>query len=648
MFSPRLISFAILIALSGCSPDSDIQSQLSAQQDSTTQGVSQEANVTAEQQLDAAVARFAVNFIKFQPAMATSLNLSQAQAGHFQRQLPDYSSPGVMAFKQQMQQAADELAAIDTSSLNDKQQQHRLINQVISEYYAGLESFSAGYIDTWAGHLPYIVNQINGPLIDIPAILADQQTINNFNDAQDYLARLSAFALMVGQVEAKVADDAKAGVILPKALFPNTLKFLANFTAVPASEHSLVTSFASKLARAAVNSTDRSPAQSIEQSPSTELSPEKIQALVAKAVAQVETNIYPAYRSLSEFVAALEAKAPTDVGIWAQPNGQAFYQHGIQYLADSSLSADAIHQLGIEEVTRITKEMDNILSANGYREGSVGERMLMLNQEPRFLYENSDAGRQQLLNDLSAEIDLVMTKAPLLFSTLPPQDVVVKRVPIETQAGAAGGSYVPPALDGSRSGVYFINLMDMTSIAKYGLKTLTYHEAVPGHHFQIALNMQQTDIGLMRQNASFNAFIEGWALYAEQVAFEMGMYENDPWGNLGRLKAEVYRAARLVVDTGLHHKKWNREQAISYFAAATGSTEANVASAIDRYIAWPGQALGYKLGMLKIVELREQAKAALGDKFDIRQFHDLILLPGARPMSVVEADVQEWIASNKA
>ncbi|ABE54777.1 protein of unknown function DUF885 [Shewanella denitrificans OS217] len=628
MFSPRLLSLAILIALGGCSPDPIVETQ--PVEISLSQASPQVNLASAEQQLEAAVANFASDFIQLQPAMATSLNLSQGQAGDFQRRLPDYSSQGVQAFKLQMQQAAHALASIEARGLSDEQQRHRLINQVIGQYYAGLADFNAGYIDTWAGHLPYIVNQINGPLIDIPAILADQQTINSLVDGQDYLARLSALALMVGQVQSKVAEDAKEGVILPKALFPNTLKYLANFVASPAAEHSLVTSFATKLSNV------------------PELTPEQVQALTDKAIAQVETNIYPAYRSLTAFMLALEAKAPTEVGIWAQPNGKAFYQHGITYLADSSLGADAIHQLGIDEVTRITKEMDAILSANGYTEGSVGERMLVLNQEPRFLYENSDAGRQQLLNDLSAEIKRVMDKAPSLFSSLPPQEVVVKRVPVETQAGAAGGSYVPPALDGSRAGVYFINLMDMTSIVKYGLKTLTYHEAVPGHHFQIALNMQQTDIGLMRQNASFNAFIEGWALYAEQVAFEMGMYENDPWGNLGRLQAEVYRAARLVVDSGLHHKKWSRAEAISYFATATGSTEANVASAIDRYIAWPGQALGYKLGMLKIVELRELAKTALGDKFDIRQFHDLILLPGARPMSVVEADVNNWIAKKKS
>ena len=206
---------------------------------------------------------------------------------------------------------------------------------------------------------------------------------------------------------------------------------------------------------------------------------------------------------------------------------------------------------------------------------------------------------------------------------------------------------MPPALDGSRPGVYSINLKDMKAQPSFSLKTLTYHEAVPGQHFQISLNMAQTDIGIMRQNGQFNAFTEGWALYSELVAYEMGMYENDPWGNLGRLQAEVYRAARLVVDTGLHHKRWTREQAIDYFHKTTGTAMSDVKSAIERYMAWPGQALGYKLGMLKIVELRDWAKAELKESFDIKAFHDLVLLPGARPLTVLEQDVKRWVKQQK-
>ncbi|MBL4817019.1 MAG: DUF885 domain-containing protein [Shewanella sp.] len=627
MFSKSLIGLSVLVALFGCTNEQTESANNTTGVAAQSTQVAQKANVDTDKRasIDARVAQFTQDFIESQPALATSLNLSSDIAGNFQRQLPDYSPTGMKALQQKMQLAASQLANIDTQNLSDNDKRHVVVNQVIANYYAGDAQFNAGYIDTWGGHLPYIVNQISGPLIDIPAILTDQQTISDLGDAADYLHRLTALAEMTNQVKVKVEADAANGVILPKPLFANTLKFLTKFTEKPASEHSLVTSFQEKL-----NATDKVDAKHRE-------------AFIAQASKLVDEQIYPAYRDVSALMTSLARKAPTDVGIWAQPNGESFYQHGITYLADSNLSADEIHQLGIEEVNRITSEMDSILKANGYNRGSVGERMIQLSSEPRFLYENSDAGRQQLLKDLSKDIEIVMTKAPQLFSTLPPQEVIVKRVPVETEAGAAGGSYIPPALDASRPGVFFINLKDMTSISKYSLKTLTYHEAVPGHHFQIALNMLQKDIGLMRQNASFNPYIEGWALYSELLASEMGMYENDPWGNLGRLKAEAYRAARLVVDTGLHHKKWTRQQAIEYFAEATGSTQKEVTSAIDRYIAWPGQALGYKLGMLKLVELRAKAQQTLGDKFDIRAFHDLILLPGARPMSVVQSDVEQWI-----
>lgn len=249
---------------------------------------------------------------------------------------------------------------------------------------------------------------------------------------------------------------------------------------------------------------------------------------------------------------------------------------------------------------------------------------------------------------MRGEIGTILQKAPDYFSTIPPQPVEVKRIPKAVEAGAPGGYYNGPSLDGSRPGVFSINLKDMKAVPSFGMKTLTYHEAVPGHHFQIALNMLQTEIGLMRQNASFNGYVEGWALYSELLAYEMGMYKDDPFGDLGRLQAEAYRAARLVVDTGLHYKKWTRDQAITYFADATGTAMSDVVSAIDRYIAWPGQALGYKLGMLKLVELREHAKQQLGDKFDIKAFHDVVLLKGARPMALVEEDIKTWINSLKS
>ncbi|WP_281557151.1 DUF885 family protein [Thalassomonas sp. RHCl1] len=614
-----IIALTLLAALSGCSHE--------ASQPSKT---ADEINTYSQAAIDNAVETYTQQFIKQQPALATSLNLSSDVAGNYQGTWPDYSTKGMLAMQHSMRDALVSLKAFDLDAMSDKNSLHLGVNQVIAAYYQGDLAFPGGYIDTWGGHLPYVVSQISGPLIDIPAVLQDQHGISSKADALNYLQRLAAFELLVDAVKSKVLDDAGKGIILPKALFPNTLSYLDNFVAPKADEHGLVTHFAKKLDK-------------LEQ-----LSAQEKQALVVQAAETVATKVYPAYRDIKQTMVALQKRAPSEDGIWAQPGGESFYQHEIRYLADSNLSADEIHQIGLDEVTRITAEMDAILVSQGMKQGSVGERLIKLVDMPQFVYEDSDQGRAQLLADLNKEIDKVMAKAPELFATMPTQEVVVKRVPVASQAGAPGGSYMPPALDGSRPGVYSINLKDMKAQPSFGLKTLTYHEAVPGHHFQISLNMAQKGIGMMRQNAQFNAFTEGWALYSELVAYEMGMYENDPWGNLGRLQAEVYRAARLVVDTGLHHKRWSREQAISYFHNATGTAMSDVESAIDRYMAWPGQALGYKLGMLKIVELRDWAKAELKELFDIKAFHDLVLLPGARPLTLLEQDVKRWVKQQKA
>ncbi|MCG7533630.1 DUF885 domain-containing protein [Pseudoalteromonas sp. OOF1S-7] len=612
------LTLAVAIALSGCAQESRVN-----QADSAATAVAPLSRADIDKQVDA----YTQTFINHQPALATSLKLSADQYGTYANRLPDYSASGMQALQIDMNNAAEKLKRLQAHEMSEDDRLHLRVNEVLARYYAGDAQFSGGYIDTWGGHLPYIVNQLSGPLVDIPNLLKDQHSVENLRDAQNYLTRLEAFATLTEQVRGKLADDAEKGIILPKVLFPNTFGYLNNFTAHSGEKHPLVTSFESKLSKV------------------ESISEEQKAELVRAATALVDQKIYPAYQRVIADLKVLQAKAPEKVGIWAQPGGEAFYQHEITYLADSDLSAQQIHDIGLAEVKRITERMDEILRENGYTTGSVGDRMKQLNDEPRFLYEDSDAGREALLNFLRGEIETINKKAPQYFSTLPPQEVEVRRIPKEIEAGAPGGYYSGPSLDGSRPGVFAINLKDMKAVPSFGMKTLTYHEAVPGHHFQIALNMLQTDIGLMRQNASFNGYIEGWALYSELVAYEMGMYENDPFGDLGRLQAEAYRAARLVVDTGLHYKQWTRQQAIEYFAEATGSAMSDVTAAIDRYIAWPGQALGYKLGMIKLVELRDKARHTLGDKFDIKAFHDVILLKGARPLAIVEDDVDRWVAS---
>ncbi|MFT4941470.1 MAG: hypothetical protein ACI88A_004540, partial [Paraglaciecola sp.] len=275
------------------------------------------------------------------------------------------------------------------------------------------------------------------------------------------------------------------------------------------------------------------------------------------------------------------------------------------------------------------------------------ERMVALSKEPRFLYEDSEAGRGKLIEDVNGFITEVTQKMSPLFKTKPEYQVEVRSFPKETQDSMPGGQYSPPPLDGSIPGIYWINLRDMQAVASFALKTLTYHEANPGHHWQISIALEQKDLPFLRLVAPYNAFIEGWALYSEQIAYELGMYENDPFGNLGRLQDELFRAVRLVVDTGLHHKKWNRDKAIAYMMDVTGTPESSCRAEIERYMAWPGQALGYKLGMLNILKLRTQAEVDLGDKFDLAEFHDVILTGGAVPMAVLKLKIKSWVETKK-
>lgn len=583
----------------------------------------------ANQQLVAMVDNSTVAFIQQQPTLSTMLAIDPSQAGGtYNDRLPDYSIASMQNLQNEMKFGVNQLNSIDSKLLTKTNiLQQKVVTEILN-YYAGDAAFSGGYIDTWGGHLPYIINQISGPLIDVPKLMQEQQAINTMQDARDYLARLSNFDGFVVNVLNKYEDDQRLGIVLPKKLHPKTLGFFDGFLAAEPKDHALVTSFVKKLQASEIDQTSQ-------------------EKMVTKAIELVKNVVYPAYQRARGAVLASADTAKSDDGIWSQPDGENFYLHAIQYLGDSALSADQIHELGLKEVARISTEMDTILVANGYSDGTVSERMVALAQQPEFLYEDSDEGRQALLDDLNIQVQAVMDKAPLYFNTIPSQNVLVKRIPKTSEAGEAGGFYTPPSLDGKRDGIYWINLRDMSAVPKFSLKTLTYHEAVPGHHFQIALNMAQQDIGLLRQNAPFNAYVEGWALYSELVATEMGMYENDPYGDLGRLQAELYRAVRLVVDTGLHRKKWTREQAIEYFHTTTGTSMTDVVAEVERYMAWPGQALGYKLGMLQFVELRELAAQALGAKFDIKAFHDLVLLPGARPMSLVREDVMAWIASQQ-
>ena len=557
---------------------------------------------------------------------ATMYGLSQEDVGkEFADQLTDFSPATEAKLRQQLATLSKNISAYKLSETGTTAIDNQQVMTGLAQYFAGHKDFSIGYIDVWMGLSPFIVNQINGPLIDVPRIMQNDQPITTAQEALNYIARLEKFDAMIASIAEKLAFDSAQNWLPPKSTVTGALRYLKGFTSVEPSAHVFVTNFTDKINKIA------------------SLSEQQKQKLTAQVIEKVTTVVYPAYQSITQVTEQLLTKARNEAGVWAQPNGEAYYQEAISQLGDSSLTADEIHQIGLDEVKRISAEMDTILSHEGYKEGNVGARMVALNDEERFLYEDSQAGREQLLSDLNGYIAEVTTKMAPVFQTKPSYQVQVRSFPVEIQDGAPGGQYSPPAVDGSKPGIYWINLRDMKANPKFGLKTLTYHEANPGHHWQVALNMDQASLPFLRRIAPYNAYAEGWALYSEKVASELGLYDNDPFGDLGRLQAELFRAVRLVVDTGMHHKRWTREQAITYMSEKTGSAASDVVAEIERYITWPGQALGYKLGMLKILSLREQAKAELGDKFDLSAFHDVVLLGGAVPMVVLDRNVNQWI-----
>jgi len=356
--------------------------------------------------------------------------------------------------------------------------------------------------------------------------------------------------------------------------------------------------------------------------------------------------VIPAYQKLLVQMESLRAKATRNDGVWALPDGDKFYQYTVESQTTTTLKATDIYETGLSEVARIGADMDAILTATGFTKGSRAERMQTMAKSPSQVYADSDEGRVQILKDYQAIIDEITKGLDTYFITKPKALVEVKRVPVFTEKTAPGAYYSPPPLDGSRPGIFYANLRDLTEQPKFTMRTLAYHEAVPGHHMQISIAQELKGLPIFRTVVPFTAYAEGWALYAEQLAWEAG-YQQEPLDNLGRLRDEMFRAVRLVVDTGIHAKKWTREQAIDYMMANTGMPEAEVVTEIERYFVMPGQALSYKVGMLKILELRERAKKTLGPKFNLREFHDEVLKNGSLPLTVLERVIDAWIAAKR-
>lgn len=485
----------------------------------------------------------------------------------------------------------------------------------------------------WAGAwLPvgasvYAVDQLFSVPVSLPQFMDNQHPVRDEAGARSYIARLHAIGTKLDQIRANFDLQARHGVLPPQVAMEGAAEQFRSLLA-PAPEASpFVLSLKRRIERIDA------------------ITPQRRQALIADAVAAVRSATNPGYQRLLARLDEEIARKPGSRGLWALPGGDAFYDASLRWNTSTDLDADEIHRIGVAEVARIEREMDALLRKQGMKEGTVGERMSALTKDARFQYADSDAGREELMDDIRARLAALQPHVPKYFGRQPPQALEVRAVPKESQANAPGAYYISPALDGSRPGVYFINLGNLEANTRWSLPTLTYHEGSPGHHFQISIGQTLTDLPMLRRSLNPSAFTEGWAMYAEQLASEMGLYEGDPCGELGRLRAELFRSVRLVVDTGLHRKRWTPEQAIDYMHDRTGMPVAEVRSEVVRYLVQPGQACSYKIGHLKFVELRERARKRLGKRFDIRAFHDLVLGNGAVPLAVLEASVDDWIAS---
>jgi len=478
----------------------------------------------------------------------------------------------------------------------------------------------------------YPVNQLFGVQSQTPDFLINQHRIDDRRGADDYLSRLGEVGRKFDQVQEGLQLREQKGIVPPRFVVERVLTEMRGFAAKTAAENPLCVNFSAKVEAL------------------KDVSAEDKPALKARCPEAVERVVRPAYGKLIAFFEGQLTRATTDDGVWKLPDGAAFYAWRLRQQTTTNMTPEQVHALGLAEVARIDAQMRTILSAQGQLQAgeTPAQAMARLAKDPRFLYPNTDEGRQAALAEYKRMIDAQLVRSRQVIGMSPKAPIEVKRVPEFKEKTAPGAYYDMPALDGSRPGVFYANLRNMNDLPKFGMRTLSIHEGVPGHHFQIALAQEQQGGPTFRKVLPFTAYMEGWALYAEWLGSELGVYQNDPFSDLGRLQAEMFRAVRLVVDTGIHSKRWTREQAIAYMVGHTGIPEAEVTAEIERYIVDPGQACAYKVGMLAIRAARERAEKALGAKWNAeaeKAFHDLVLKGGALPLAILDEQVDEWIKS---
>lgn len=512
--------------------------------------------------------------------------------------------------------------AIDVSKLDAQTTiSYRLFTQ-------RLENEIADY--QWRFH-NYPVNQMFGIHSQVPAFLINQHSISNADEAQAYISRVKGAEVLIGQLVEELKLREAKGIIAPKFVFPHVIRDSKNIlVGAPFDEgedSTLLADFTKKVNK-------------------LEIADEEKAQLIADVNTALVNHLKPGYEGLVSYLTELETKADTKDGAWKFPNGEAFFNNALNRTTTTDLTADQIHEIGLSEVTRIHNEMRDIMKQVEF-DGSLAEFFEFMRNDKQFYYDDTEEGRQRYIDEAVALIDDMKGRLDSLFLTKPKADMIVKRVEAFREKSAGKAFYQQPAPDGSRPGTYYANLYKMEAMPTYQMAALAYHEGIPGHHMQIAINQELEGIPMFRKFARYTAHTEGWGLYSELIPKEIGLYQ-DPYSDFGRLAMELWRACRLVVDTGIHAKQWTRDEGIEYYTTNTPNAVSDAVKMVERHVVMPSQATAYKIGMLKIVELREKAKQALGDKFDIREYHDVILKNGPVPLNVLEELVDEYIKQTNA
>ena len=579
------------------------------------------ADPTRDTASEKLLAQIAEDLMIDYPENATALGVDTGARAALKSKLSDRSAAGQKAIAQRVAQRLVKLRGIDASALGAAARID--VDVVRTAHEFALEGFAFPYGDvallnsSWSWrNAPYVVAQNTGAFLEIPGMLDEQHTVNSRADADAYLARMEAYAGQLDGETGRLHDAAAQNVIAPDFLLDKTLNAIKIARSGDIAQWSLVTSIAKHAPDMA--------------------------GIADDALKIARSKVAPALERQSAELEAHRKRATADAGVWKLPRGDEYYAWCLRAGTTTRMTPDEIHERGKQELAELQSRMDAILKKEGLTQGTVGERMTALGKQPRYQFEQSDAGRAKLMTFLAERVADMRTRLPRAFATQVPGFFEIKRMPPEVEPGAPGAYGGPGTIDGKVSGKFWINLLDMSVHTTYNTPTLTYHESIPGHVWQGEYTFK---LPLCRSLLAFNAYSEGWALYAEQLADELGIYDREPVWRLGYLQSIAFRACRLVVDTGLHAKRWTRQQAIEWFARTNGSTVAEVSGEVDRYCAWPGQACGYKVGHSEINRLRAKAQAALGKRFDLRKFDDAVVTGGGVPMLTLARSIDAFIAA---